>query len=254
MKIRPLLPCLLLALAPIRSTAQPQQAADPSSALDARIIQVQVEYVEMPHTALTNLLFLADPKTSDATGLRKQVQEMVLKNEAMVLETQLISGKSGEKVTTESVSELIYPTEYEPGSMPCGFTTPAPVPATPPPANVYAPDLPILPTAFDTRNTGSSLEVESTLSEDRKFVNVHIAPNLVWHTGNTSWLDIKDPLDNCYKMEMPEFYSLSFKTHVSCVEGRYLMPTIMSPKDANGRPDFTRKVIVFVKCNVLVAP
>jgi len=259
MKPLHILPALLLAVSLPGFGMEPvsESNADVSEAGDSRILQVQVEYVEMSHEDLTKLLFLAEPKTSDATGLRKQVQEMVVRKEAKVIETQLTTGSNGQKATTESVAELIYPTEYEPPELPCGQS---PTLAGNPPAAAQAgiregagPSA-VIPTAFDTRNCGSTLETESVASADGKSVTVSLTPELVWHTGNTSWLDLKDALGNGSKVEMPGFYSLRFKTQLSCVNGRYLMAAVLSPKDEKGITDSSRKVMVFVKCDVLAAP
>ena len=265
MKTRPLhiLPSLLLAVSLPSHGMEP--APDPyaepskdstSQASDTRTIQVQVEYVEMSHEALTKLLFLAEPKTSDATSLRKQVQEMVARNEAKVIETQLTTGRNGQKATSESIAEVIYPTEYEPPEFPMHVpqtsAIPGVVPATAPPgAPAATGPSAVTPTAFDTRNCGSTLETESKLSPDGKSVTLALTPEMVWHTGNTSWLDLKDALGNGSRVEMPDFYSLRFKTELSCVAGRYLMAAVLSPKDAKGIPDMSRKVMVFVKCDVL---
>ncbi|MDA0767343.1 MAG: hypothetical protein O3A92_11030 [Verrucomicrobia bacterium] len=50
---------------------------------------------------------------------------------------------------------------------------------------------------------------------------------------------------------MPDIYVLRFQTSVICVAGQYLMAAVLSPKDAKGETDRTRKVMVFVKCDVL---
>src|SRR5687768_7665363 len=65
-----------------KAAGNSQEAEAPDDAFDPdinapRLVQVQVEYVEMSHEALTKLLFLAKPASADATKLRQQVQEMV---------------------------------------------------------------------------------------------------------------------------------------------------------------------------------
>ena len=68
--------------------------------------------------------------------------------------------KRGQKATTESLHEFIYPTEFESASGSKPDEKPKAPPATSFPCN------PATPTAFDTRNVGSNLEVEPTLSEN----------------------------------------------------------------------------------------
>ncbi|MEO5913096.1 MAG: hypothetical protein ABIS50_02610 [Luteolibacter sp.] len=243
MKIRHLIPALLVLLPLCGGAMEPAEPNGKAVFQSSKfhVIQVQVEYVEMSHEILTHLLFLAENKTSDATALRKQVQEMVARNEATVIETQMIAGKSGQKTSLQSNGEVIYPTEYDARPV-CGAYTPNPGP------------LSLVPLAYDTRNCGSTLEIESTLSDDGKLVYLHLQPDLTWHTGNTRWLDVKDTAGSNLSRDMPDFYALRFDTVVSCAKGRYLMAAVLSPKDAKGVCDMTRKVMVFVKCDVLSDP
>lgn len=208
-------------------------------------VQVQVEFVELPHEVLTTLLFLAKPKSADATHLRQQVQDMVAKKEAKVLETQIVVARSGQKATTESVNEYIYPTEY--------------VPPTPPKENESSKSaIPIpfnpgaMPTAFETRNLGSTLEVEPTIDETDKLIDLRFVPELIWHSGNTVWQEGKDSAGNPFKYQMPNFFTLRLNTALTCLSGQYSFAAAISPKDSKGEVDMTRKVMVFVKCDILV--
>lgn len=211
-------------------------------------VQVQVEYVEMSHEALTKLLFLAKPKSSDATKLREQVQGMVSKNEATVLETQIAIARSGQKATSESIHEFIYPTEYAPpqfpahsgsdaGNAPKNFPEWSPGPT---------------PTSFETRNLGGTLEIEPTIGEDYRIIDLRFVPELVWHTGNVTWQDGKDKFGNPFRVEMPDFYTLRLNTALMTINGQYTLAGVVSPKNDKGDTDMTRKVMVFVKCDVLV--
>ncbi len=232
-------------------TAGDHQETEAADAFDPDInapkqVQVQVEFVEMSHESLTKLLFLAKPTSADATKLREQVQELVAKGEAKVLETQIIVAKSGQKATTDAIHEFIYPTEYEPPCIPPTEETTAP---TVPNAS---PLFPGAPTAFETRNVGSSLEIEPTIGLNNKLIDLHFAPKLVWHTGNTVWHEGKDASGNLFKTAMPDFYILRPKTSLTCISGQYTLAGAASPKNDKGETDMSRKVMIFVKCDVLV--
>ena len=214
-------------------------------ALAPKVIQVQLEYIELSHELLTKLLFLAEPKSADATPLRKKLQELVIKNEANVLETQILVCKSGQKATTESLHEFIYPTEFNP---PFKAKEEDKIKAMP---AVSFPFNPATPTAFDTRNMGSTFEVEPTLSADNRIVDVRIVPELLWHTGDTNWQETKDALGNASVVRMPDFYVIRANTAVTCIGGQYTLISVNSPKDSKGDPDMTRKVVVLMKCDVL---
>ena len=200
-----------------------------------KLVRVQVEFVELSHEALTELLFLSKPTSSDATELRKQVQEMVAKNEAKVLETQMITARSGQKATTEAIHELIYPTEYEPPSLPCGGNDPSSI-------TTMKSNLAPIPTAFETRNLGSTLEVEPTVGQDDKIIDLRFIPDIVYHTGNTTWYEGKDLGGNPFKVMMPDMYAVRINTSLTCMDGQYTLAGLVSPKDAKGDTDMTRKV------------
>ncbi|MES2438834.1 MAG: hypothetical protein V4584_07200 [Verrucomicrobiota bacterium] len=225
---------------------QEEDPFDPDRSAPKRL-QVQIEYIELSHEALTKLLFLAKPEGSDAAPLRKQLQQMVEKNEATALETQLIAASSGQKATLGSIHEFIYPTEYEPAS---GTAKPDDKPPAFP--TVSFPFNPATPTAFDTRNVGSNLEAEPTLSEDGRIIDIRLAPELTWHTGDTIWQETKDTLGNISNIRMPDFYTLSASLSISCVNGQYTLLAVQSPKNAKGDTDMSRKVVMFLKCDVLI--
>ena len=208
-------------------------------------VQVQVEFVEMPHEVLTTLLFLAKPKSADATNLRQQVQELVAKKEAKVLETQIVVARSGQKATTEAIHEFIYPTEFSPPTQADKDKKAAEATFFPGPGN------PATPTAFETRNVGCTLEVEPTIGEDNKTIDLRFVPELIWHSGNTVWQEGKDSAGNSFKISLPDFNTLRINTALTCLSGQYNFAATVSPKDAKGEVDMTRKVMIFVKCDVL---
>jgi hypothetical protein len=227
---------------------EPEEDGEDFDADLPKQIQVQVEFIELSHEALTKLLFKSKPVSADATKLREQLQEMVEKKEANVLETMIAIAKSGQKATTESIHEFIYPTEYEPNwGLPDADGKTQPPPAPTKPQNIF----PAVPVSFEPRNLGSTLEIEPTLSNDDLVIDLRFAPEIIWHTGNTSWMKGKDLLGNDYDVLMPNMYVLRLSTGLSCYNGKYHLAGVVSPKDEKGNTDHKRKVMVLVKCDVL---
>lgn len=211
-----------------------------------KLIRVQVEFIGLYQEDFTKLLFLQSPQSSDATDLRKQVQDMISNNKANLIETQIVTSRSGEKSTSESVHEYIYPTEYEPASL--GLKTEKALEKAM--ASSF-PSNPATPTAFETRNLGSTLQVEPTLGSDNRLIDLRLVPEVVWHTGDTKWGETKDAHGSINTITMPDFYTLRVNTAVTCIAGQYTFVSALSPKDDMGNSDMTRKVMVFVKCDVL---
>lgn len=206
-------------------------------------ISVQLEYIEMTHKDLTRLLMEYKPTSSDATALRVKVQEMVDKDLAKVMETKMVINRSGQKSSTESIKEFVYPVDYDLSPTPRieGSTETQERPVAP-----FG-----IPNAYETRNTGSTFEVETHLGQDNKIIDVRIVSQQVWHTGENIWCELKDKLGNVYKNTSQDFYKIGIDTSVTVVSGQYFLLGVVSPKDAKGKVDSERKVMAFLKCDVL---
>ncbi len=72
------------------------------------------------------------------------------------------------------------------------------------------------------------------------FVSIWIIKSVICILGNVS------------KIEMPQMYKLSVQTAITCLDGQYNLIAALSPKDQDGVTDLTRKVMVFVKCDVQI--
>jgi hypothetical protein len=211
-----------------------------------KVVRMQLEYIEMPKADLTRLLMEDKPVTTDATALRMKVQDKVDKQEADIIDTQLVLSKSGFKAFSESRHEFIYPTEYEPPSLPCGGRTKKTLSET---FNSYLG----APTAFETRNLGSILEAEVTAPAGGRLVEFKVLSSFLWHTGNNVWQTWKGEAGAELEIRMPDFYVLEVNTSGVCVSGQYSLLSVVSPKDQKGEVNPDRKVMVFMKCNVLEA-
>lgn len=159
-------------------------------------MQVQVEFVGIYHEALTRLLLMAKPGSVNTGKLRQQVQDMLAKNEARVLKTQIACAGSGQKTTAESIRETIYQTEYTPPVLPSAETGKN---------NSGEAIIPGNPTAFETRKVGSTLEIEPTIGADNVNIDLRFVPELIWHTGYTVWHEGKDKAGNSVKTKIPNF-------------------------------------------------
>ena len=246
--------CCWLAL----TTAQhaqpsPTPKIDPQSKIVGPLqqVRVQVEFIDVSHEQLTELMF--GPKVPANDGeLRQQVAQLIKDGKATILETLLCTSRSGQKATSESVEEFIYPTEYEPAELPNTVhikdkeegdqpTGPRRDLATGP-----------TPTAFDTRNIGSTLKIEPTLGSDGKLIDLRLVPEIVYHVGNRVWAEWKGEHGNS-PIQMPTFYSLRINTGLFLTDGKTMLAAALSPKNQNGVADFTRKLMVFVKADVVTA-
>ncbi len=107
-----------------------------------------------------------------------------------------VLAKSGQVATIEIIREFIYPTEYEPPELPNrvgiggGFGGGGIINPLDPfgggqaaqSAGIF-PVTPATPTAFETRNTGVTLEIEPTLGADDYTINLRFVPEIVEFEG-----------------------------------------------------------------------
>ncbi|NWK55794.1 hypothetical protein HW115_09245 [Verrucomicrobiaceae bacterium N1E253] len=228
-----------------------QESFDPTGkeaeATLPHLIRTQVEYIEMSLEQMTALL--ADPAaTKTDTILRQRINELIKQEKAEIIDTQMVISRSGEKSTSESIREFIYPTEYEPPELPNKIHLHTQDGKTEIPNKELATGP--TPTAFETRNLGSTLEVEPTLSENKQYVDLRFAPELVYHVENVKWATWKDKHGEA-DIQMPIMYTLRVNTAVSVYNHRPCLVAALSPKDDKGITDRSRKVLVFVRCDVV---
>lgn len=211
-----------------------------------RMVHVQVEWIELPHETLTEFLLYHPLKTAAATEMRMELQKLVKAGTAKVLETQLLVARSGEKAAAESIAEFIFPTEYH-------ETTTAKYEKEGGKLVEVMRDHQggVIPTSFETRNIGSILEIEPTLGEANKIIDLRLAPDLSWQTGRTLWQEKKDEHGSIIKVEMPEIYTIRATIALTLRDGIHGLAGAFSPKDQNGRIDLSRKVLMIVKADSL---
>ena len=79
-----------------------------------RQIRLLVESITLPHDAAVRLAH-EHMGNGDATELRNTLQEMVRGGTATVTASSMVTTRSGQRAKTKSVTEEIYPTEFDPG-------------------------------------------------------------------------------------------------------------------------------------------
>ena len=212
-------------------------------------IRVQMEFIEVSHEQLTELMFGEKAPVGDEE-LRKQIAQLIKEGKASILETMLCTSRSGQKATSESIEEFIYPTEYEPAELPNTIVEEGKKSVVIPTESRRDYATGPTPTAFETRNLGSTLEIEPTLSFDEKIIDLRFLPEIVYHVGNEIWAEWKGQYGNA-PIQMPKFYKISVNSSVTLADGKTMLVAALSPKDEQGRPDRTRKLMVFVKADVI---
>lgn len=110
-----------------------------------------------------------------------------------LLSAPRVTTKSGQRAVIEIVREFRYPTQFEPPQIPQSFRSDddtvntSDIPAIPDPTRFVTatsfPVTPTTPTAFETRNTGVTLEVEPVVGPDGVTIDLNLIPQVVEFEG-----------------------------------------------------------------------
>jgi general secretion pathway protein D len=138
-----------------------------------------------------------------------------------------VTARSGQKATIEVIREFIYPLEYEP---PTAVAPPQNFPGFPA-AGGGAATTPASPVAWETRNTGVTLEIEPNIGENDFVIDIRFLPQIVEFEG---FINYGSPIlapsvdadgnpvtlvvtDN--RIEMPVFSKRSVDTSLTIYDG-----------------------------------
>lgn len=161
------------------------EGADPEKeALPSPMVRVDVLMLSMSEEKMLAVL----PDLLDKDRIEKTVPELleaVKRKEITLVGYQFVTTKSGQRAVAETVKEIRYPS---------GMTQEVAfndmdrrIVAT---VGPFAEFDPSTPTYMETRNMGVTFEVEPTVSEDGKYIDLNVAPQ---HVELIGFLDPKQP-------------------------------------------------------------
>lgn len=212
-------------------------------------IRIEVEWIEVDSATATKLLAAQKPVkdtrylSADSGPLRKTLQEMIDKGEATLVESTMVSARSGQRAKVESIHEFIYATEYDPASLQQPDKTGGTKTILVPPQA----------TAFETRNVGVTLEVDPVLGADELTIDLNLAPELVYLTGMETWGTHRgDGVE--VEVKMPSFYTVKTTTQITLIAGETYLMSTQTPRNLDtGMTDPARKILNFVRADLVVS-
>ena len=211
------------------------------------MVRIQIEFIQVDQSDYLELVSPQTP-TADATALRKKLQQMVQDKQATVLETAMVNARGGEMASVESVHEFIFPTDYElSGTFPKKLEK----------SIIHHQSLsrmlgiPHISTAFEIRNLGTSFEVAPNISAQNRIIDLQFVPELVELNGFSVHERIEDLDGEVHERRRPEFGKQSLSTALTCINGQYHLAGITTPTKDKGQPDPNKKVMSFIKCDIL---
>ncbi len=205
-----------------------------------RQFRVSLQFIEVSHTALTEML--ASHEKNGQT-LHDKAMALTKSGQGKLIESCMLVSRIGQRASIESVLEVIYPTEYEPPvlSMHVPFT--AEQRKHPALRNYHS---------FEPRNTGVTFEVEVTTSPNG-LIQLRLAPEIVTQVRMENWMEHVDQWGDA-SMRMPIFDCLRFTSSITLKPGKFEFTCALSPKMNGQGPVVQRKILVFVRADLLPSP
>lgn len=213
-------------------------------------VAVCLEFIELSSERYHELMFMRR-LDSDATGLRAELQKLLGEPDVAIRETAVLVSEQGKMTRIQSAREFIYPTEWEPPEFPHTVGVGSFPPVGEPSAATAM--TPATPSAFSKKRLGLSVKLVTEVTRGVSgvpLVKMDLEPRLVYHTGDVVWSEWVGGLGK-QSLKMPHFYVMHFKTTLLSRDGAYALVSVLSPKDGQGNADRERKVMAFVRCDVM---
>jgi len=199
-----------------------------------RHIRTCFQWIEMDHPQLTKLM---SGEKKSGSVLHAAVLSYVKEGKAKIVDTEILMCRSGQRSKLESLREEIYPTEYDPPG------------AMMRPHSSFSPNIRGI-IAFETRNTGVSIEVEPSGTENEKYIDLNFAVNVV-HAGLlVTWMEHKDQWGDA-SIRMPFYERKSVQTSLILANGKFEFVNAFSPKSPPPVPAVMKKILLFVRADVV---
>ena len=249
------------AIAPAQEEADPfqketagisEEDANPSEKDGPLVLSICLETFSLP---LTDAAALQREELSDPL-LYQRLLDGIKAGSTKQEHFSVIRCRSGETATNESIVEEIYPTEFEPAKMPnqVGVTLSDQSDKEEAPPEVGEEKLaqssvvteasllseiiaPATPSAFETRNTGATFEVEAIIGRDNSIFDLRLAPEFVFRNGLSEWGQDES------MVKMPIYESNRMNTGITASKGKpSLIGTLNPPPNSKIDTDAANKV------------
>jgi hypothetical protein len=188
-----------------------------------------LEYIEVPRDAWL-AYSVSKPIAPDATALRAEVQSWIKAGKAKPIELTCVPTKPSQRVIVESIIERRYPVEYL-------QVAPAPVPST-----------------FETRNTGLTLEWEPTVAPDQKALGSSLSAYIVRMAGNLSNIVAERKITQPGHGGWPHFFTHRATTSMSSQPNQWVLLDVIMPVDKTGSLRDEVRWLIFFRCAAVSPP
>jgi hypothetical protein len=207
-------------------------------------IRVSLQFIEVQHTTLTEMLASQE---KSGYAMHTEAVNLTKNGQAKILESCMLICHSGEKASLESIREEIYPTEYWPSLIICGKHSNAQLDSEPPANPLFR-----TPSAFDTRNTGTTFEIQPSLTSNGT-IDLRLIPEIITPLRLETWMEHIDQWGDG-SIRMPIYETWRTNSVISVESGKFELVTALTPKTNAPVPSVSRKILIFVRADILPTP
>ena len=173
------------------STPMPPQILPEAAAVPPQNIQIELQVVTLPEKLALELIpDLLDKNKIEAANTR--LQKLLREGQAKLAGWLILTTKSGQRAVAEAVEEVRFPTAFDPGQVAVTVQAPDPDAAQGDVIKIkpmiHTNALAPVPTGFDARYTGVTLEVEPVLAPDGETLDLNLVPQ---HMRLLGWKAVK---------------------------------------------------------------
>lgn len=202
--------------------------------------RVSIQYIELPHPALVG--WLGEGETGAA--IHTKAMALAESGEAKILETCMVVCRGGNKATVESVLMEMYPRGVEADDF--RFTARA---SNPPYMDQIKRSFPV----FETQNAGITFDAELTIDADRPVVDLRVSPEFAQRLKLETWLEHKDQWGDA-SLRMPIYEKWATNSSLTLQSGKSELVSVITPEAQPPAPAVSRRVLLFVRADVIVTP
>ncbi len=146
----------------------------------------------------------------------------------------MLTTQSGQRAVIESIDEFRYATEYATGGVGVYISEEHAEPGAKlkqAPETITGTEFNSVPSVFETRNTGVTLEVEPTLSADDKIIQLNLVPQHVRLVKMNKVSIEREQTHEKVSVEQPEFDTMKTTTTLSLKSGERVLMGVYVTSD-----------------------
>ena len=177
--------------------------------------------------------------TSAGESLREQAAKWIGEGKAEIINSASVVARSGQRAKVESVDQYTYATEFDPAEIPNDLTLEN---------GAETPITPFNPAALETRNLGTTFEVDPVLGNDMMTIDLNLAPEIVELDEIIQWPP--QQTDERFQAHLPVFYTQKATTQITTLDGIPALVATTRPLKAANPKRKQPIVLLFVRPDV----